>query len=196
MQRLARGLERGGRQWTAARRKDSLMRLLAGCGGDGAMLHERVDRLLHAWEGDVGGGVAADEAAIELPAVESSANGADAWRGLLQRFGGTLRAALPPEEPRAAELGEALDRWSHAAAIEGATPSVVRQADDLCRSAKRLIEHRQHLLDELGKLCLGLTQGRTELAEDDSWARGQCDLLHTRLAEGLNVRSVSAASQL
>src|SRR5574337_712994 len=211
MQRLARGLERGGRQWTAARRKDSLMRLLAGCGGDGAMLHERVDRLLHAWEGDVGGGVAADEAtidpeaaaapaaespAVELSAVESSANGADAWRGLLQRFGGTLRAALPPEEPRAAELCEALDRWSHADAIEGSTPSVVRQADDLCRSAKRLIEHRQHLLDELSKLCLGLTQGLTELAEDDSWARGQCDLLHTRLAEGLNVRSVRAASQL
>ena len=41
-----------------------------------------------------------------------------------------------------------------------------------------------------------LTQGLTELAEDDSWARGQCEVLQARLAEGLNVRSVRAASEL
>ena len=59
-----------------------------------------------------------------------------------------------------------------------------------------MLAHRQHLLDELGKLCLELTQGLTELAEDDSWARGQCEVLQARLAEGLNVRSVRAASEL
>jgi diguanylate cyclase len=41
-----------------------------------------------------------------------------------------------------------------------------------------------------------LTQGLTELAEDDSWARGQCEVLQASLAEGLNVRSVRAASEL
>ncbi len=41
-----------------------------------------------------------------------------------------------------------------------------------------------------------MTHGLTELAEDDSWARGQCEILQARLAEGLNVRSVRAASDL
>ena len=59
-----------------------------------------------------------------------------------------------------------------------------------------MLAHRQHLLDELGKLCVELTQGLTELAEDDSWARGQCEALQLRLTEGLNVRSVRAASDL
>lgn len=235
MQRLARGLERGSRQWTAARKKDSLTRVLAGSAGDAAVLHERVDHLLQAWDADPGdaavvelaGGTAAAPpvvvaelpapAATDAPAAEATAPPAvaaqmpaspaaaaaaeapmdtDAWRLLLQRFESTLRTALPAGEPRAVELSDALQRWSSVVANAGATTAVVQQADDLCRRAKRLIDHRQHLQDELGKLCLELTQGLTELAEDGSWARGQCSVLQSRLADGLNVRSVRAASQL
>jgi diguanylate cyclase len=59
-----------------------------------------------------------------------------------------------------------------------------------------MLAHRQHLLDELGKLCVELSQGLTELAEDDSWARGQCTSVQARLAEGLSARGVRAASVL
>ncbi|MBN8509064.1 MAG: GGDEF domain-containing protein [Burkholderiales bacterium] len=72
----------------------------------------------------------------------------------------------------------------------------MQEADALCQRARRLLGHREHLLDELGKLCRELTQGLTELAEDDSWAHGQCEALQARLAEGLSVRSVRAASDL
>jgi diguanylate cyclase len=118
------------------------------------------------------------------------------WPALVQHLERTVRAALPDSDARADELAQALLALSRHVAEAGATPELLQQADSLCQRARRMLAHRQHLLDELGKLCVELTQGLTELAEDDSWARGQCELLQTRLAEGLNVRSVRAASEL
>ena len=115
---------------------------------------------------------------------------------MVQSLEGTVRAALPEGEARAGELAHGLLQLSQQVAEAGATPELAHQADELCQRARRLLAHRQHLLDELGKLCVELTQGLTELAEDDSWARGQCEVLQARLAEGLNVRSVRAASDL
>ena len=107
-----------------------------------------------------------------------------------------MRVALPDGEARATELAQGLMLLSQQVASEGATPELLQQADLLCQRARRLLSHRHHLLGELGKLCVELTHGLTELAEDDSWARGQCEILQARLAEGLNVRSVRAASDL
>jgi diguanylate cyclase len=41
-----------------------------------------------------------------------------------------------------------------------------------------------------------MTDSLGELAEDQSWARGQCDALRERLGEGLSVRGVHAAAEL
>jgi diguanylate cyclase len=51
-------------------------------------------------------------------------------------------------------------------------------------------------VDQLGALCRELGAGLTELAEDDSWARGQSEILLQQLASGVSARSVRAASQL
>jgi len=102
------------------------------------------------------------------------------WEGVGDGVGGTALGTLD-------EAGRV---FLHALA------ALLGQAAELCRRARRLLAHRQHLLDELGRLCVELTEGMTELAEDDSWARGQCALLRSRLAEGLNVRSVRAAGEL
>jgi hypothetical protein len=57
-----------------------------------------------------------------------------------------------------------------------------------CRSsARRLFAHRHHLIEQLGQLCQELGLGLTELAEDESWARGQSENLTQRLAEGMPV---------
>ena len=199
LQRLAQGLERGSKLWTAARKKDSLMRVLGGSRSDARRLRERLRHLLAAWESEtealgvdtVSGPL--DEAAA---AATRTAVSAPDWVALVQNLEGTVRAALPDGEVRADELSRALLQLSQQVAVVGATPDLVRHAGELCQRARRLLAHRQHLLDELGKLCVELTQGLTELAEDDSWARGQCELLKARLAEGLNVRSVRAASEL
>ena len=52
LQRLAHGLERGSRLWTAARKKDSLTRVLSGSRSDAQRLRERVRHLLAAWEAE------------------------------------------------------------------------------------------------------------------------------------------------
>jgi diguanylate cyclase len=202
IERLAAGLERGGREWTAARKKDSLLRVLHGSRGDVRRLRLRIDHLLHAWQGDGSGTEiepAAEPAGAAAPAAAADTQGAadaQAWQPLVVQLEGALRAALPADEPRATELARSLEQLATAVAQAGATPALVHEADSLCQRARRLLAHREHLLDELGKLCRELTQGLTELAEDDSWARGQCEALQARLAEGLSVRSVRAASDL
>ncbi|OYU72094.1 MAG: GGDEF domain-containing protein, partial [Burkholderiales bacterium PBB5] len=50
--RLAKGLERGGRHWTGARKKDSLQRVLDGSGSDSQRLQQRLKQLISAWEKD------------------------------------------------------------------------------------------------------------------------------------------------
>lgn len=79
VERLARNLERGGRQWTAARRKESLFRVLDGSRSDETRLAQRLGALLQAWEGDrpLDGAEAGDPA---TPAAAAAAGevGADA----------------------------------------------------------------------------------------------------------------------
>ncbi|HOW46232.1 MAG TPA: GGDEF domain-containing protein [Rubrivivax sp.] len=210
IERLAHGLDRGSRSWTPARKRDSLLRVLGGSRGDERRLRLRIDHLLHAWAGE--GADAPVETAGPAPqalakpgdappaaadgAVQPAAAGAVDWLALVAHLEGALRAALPGGEPRAQELAAALERLAGEVAAAGATPALVGEADALCLRARRLLAHRQHLLDELGKLCIELTRGLTELAEDDSWARGQCEAVQARLTEGLNVRSVRAAADL
>lgn len=232
LQRLITGLERGNRQWTVARRKDGLTRLL-GQRGDARLLRERLARLLDAWDGD-GGAEASDDGAADAllpdaPSDDSSAAAAspvadaaaasavvnpvvspDAgrdqagdgaigphWTALVQDLEATVRAALPTGDAQADELARSLQRLSGQVADAGSNdPALVAEAAQLCQRAREVIVSRARLLDELGRLCAELTDGLTELAEDDSWARGQCELMRSRLAEGLNVRSVRAAGEV
>ncbi len=50
--RILRGAERGGRQWTAARKKDSLQRVLEGSKSSGQRLHQRLSQLVQSWDSD------------------------------------------------------------------------------------------------------------------------------------------------
>ena len=76
--RLARGLDRSARHWTAARKKDSLQRVLASSRSDAQRLQQRLGQLLTAWEkdqADEGVAVARDEveAVQGLPLAAASA---------------------------------------------------------------------------------------------------------------------------
>ena len=52
IERMVRGLERGGKQWTLARKKDGLIRVLAANKSDGARLTRRLRLLTQSWESD------------------------------------------------------------------------------------------------------------------------------------------------
>jgi diguanylate cyclase len=52
------------------------------------------------------------------------------------------------------------------------------------------------MFDQLGALCGELTASLTDLAENDSWAQGQCAAMQSKIDEGLSARGIRAVSEL
>ena len=127
--RLAKGLERGARHWTAARKKDSLQRVLDGSRSDAQRLQHRLKQLVGAWESDqpdedvdarwsrpttrlwppLASAAPASEATTPATVMPAAAPPvADAQPRITQTLQATVRAGLPADEPRAAELADEL----------------------------------------------------------------------------------------
>ncbi len=218
IERVARGVDRGGRHWTVARRKDSLQRVLDGSRHDAARLQQRLAQLLASWEQDAAGDVveiadeapadglppataAAAQAAATAPAVVPEAavevaGAPSAWVPVTDHLGRTLRHALPGGDARAAALADELARLAERVAREGATPAIAAEIGAVCERARRWFAHRHQLVDELAVLCRELTAGLGDLAEDASWAQGQMQALQARFDAGLSVRGLKAAGEL
>jgi diguanylate cyclase len=187
IERLVRGLERGARQWTPARKKDSLQRVLAGSAADAQRLQQRLQALLQAWDADAP--EAQDAAADPAPAPAG-------WPDVSSALHETVRQALPGGDPRATALAAELAALADRLQRDGPDAATVAAVSEACSRAQRLLGHRRRLFDDVGRLCHELSAGLTDLSEDESWARGQCELLHNELAEGLSARSVRAATTL
>ena len=217
IEKLVRGLDRSGRQWTPARKKDSLQRVLDSSRGDLARLQQRLQALVTAWESERaepdpeaehGSGLTAPAPLDEAPPPPTAAARAEPlltlepaaaatpWQPLVGHLEGTVRAALPDDEPRAHELADRLATLAEGLAHDGLSAERVAAVAEVCARARRLFAHRHHLIEQLGALCQELGRGLTDLAEDDSWAQGQSAALALRLSEGINARSVRAASEL
>ena len=219
LERLLRGLESGSRQWPIGRRKESVSRLLLSNRQDMARLRQRLEPLVASWESDRSssgavpvpgapapqpGGLSARSAqggADRLgdatdPAEAGAHPGSASWNALVASLEGTVRAALPADEPRAAEVASAFAQLAQRLAHEGATPMLAEHTEEVCQRARRLLSHRHHLVDELGSLCTSLTDGLVELSEDESWAQGQAAAVRERLAGEFSVRSVRAAAEM
>ena len=229
IERLARNLERGSKQWTPARRKDSLQRVLDGSRSDAARMLQRLQSLVTAWEGDRPGEVtevgSLDPVVPSVPAsalalatlaatntviapaepgapaaTGAVAAGLGEWPPLVASLEQTVRAGLPAHDARAVALADELASRAAAVARDGATPAHVVSIDALCEAARSLFAHRNRLVDELAALCRQMADGIVDLAEDDSWARGQAAGLRDSLsAEGgtePSVRSVRAAGAI
>jgi diguanylate cyclase len=205
VEQLVRGLERGGKGWTAGRKKESLQRVLAGSRGDSRRLRQRLGQLVASWEGD-SGDTAVDtafDATLDTPAPAGPAFaeavapcGEAAWHRIVASLAGTLGEALPAPPAPGAELAGALAEWAGRLDTGGASDAAAAQAERLCNEAERVLAHRHHLLDQLGRLCRELTESLAVLAEDDSWTRGQCEAMRVALDDGLNARGVRAVGDL
>ncbi|NRF70346.1 diguanylate cyclase [Aquincola sp. S2] len=212
VERLARALERGSKQWTPARKKDSLQRVVDGSRKDAQRLQQRLKQLVHSWETDTAdasvevqeGADAAGErgTSIEVaggaavPVAVAGAAPLDHQPRITDALEGALRAGLPADQPRAAELADELASWAQRIRGEGATIAVAEGVVEVCQRVRRLFAHRHHLVDELMALCRSLTDSLTELSEDESWARGQSQSLRTRLEGDAGARAVRAAREL
>ena len=223
IERIMRGVERGGRGWTTARKKESLQRVLDGSRSDAQRLQQRLSQLVASWDGDAADAPLVTEAptpvdglpagaAIILsvtPAATPAATPGVArevtpaqpldradWQRGLDALGVTVELALPAPNGQADALATALAALRARIKGEGATPPLIEELDALCQSARHVLQHRYHLHDQLALLCTELTASLTELSEDDSWARGQCEAMQVRIDEGLNARGVRAVSEL
>ncbi|OGA97294.1 MAG: diguanylate cyclase [Burkholderiales bacterium RIFCSPHIGHO2_12_FULL_69_20] len=208
--RLVRGLERGAKHWTGARKKDSLQRVLDGSRSDAQRLQQRLKQLVAAWESDQpdedvdvdavsSPEVAAVAASAPVPQpVPPAAVGAstDELPRIVDDLQSTVQAGLPAGEPRAAELADELAVLAKRVATEGATPVLADAVAEVCHRVRRLYGLRHELVDELLALCHSLTDGLADLAEDRSWAQGQGESLRQRLQGAAGARAVRAAREL
>jgi diguanylate cyclase len=220
IERIIRGIERGGHNWTPARRKEGIQRVLAGGRGDPRRLQQRLSQLVNSWESDTAAtAVALPEApavvatrpapldaapehaeaaapAAALAIAEAQAEPALAWQRVARTLGEALQQALPAHEGAnrdlASELAQLIDRMQG----EGATTSLADATESLAHRAQRVLQHRHHLFDQLGKLCSELTASLTDLAEDGSWVKGQCEAMQAKIDEGLSARGVRAVSDM
>jgi diguanylate cyclase len=197
VERLARNLARGGKQWTGARRKESLQRVLDGSRSDANRLLQRLQSLMQAWEADQPSDPAAT--GIEdppLPVTHLPAADTSNWPSLVQSLEGSLRVALGAAEPRAAELAKRLAALADAVAKDGAQPGHVTAVAEVCEQASRLLGQGHRLVAQLTELCQSLSGGLAEWAEDDSWVRGQCDRLAQALSGDPSLRDLRSATVL
>jgi diguanylate cyclase len=118
------------------------------------------------------------------------------WQPMVQSLSRTVGVAIGADDAAARELADELGGLADRIGGEGASAELAIELEAACQRARRWLGHRHHLVDELSALCKELSAGLVELAEDDSWARGQCENLEARLSDGLNARSVRAASEL
>jgi diguanylate cyclase len=109
----------------------------------------------------------------------------------------SLRAALPPDQAQANAVAEEIGRLDEKYRTQGVDAGLATAIESSCAEMRVLFAQRHHLVDELGKLTRALCEGLIELAEDESWARGQADTLRASLTnEELSVRTVRSASDM
>ncbi len=224
IERILRGVERGGQNWTMARRKVGVKRVLDATRTDSRRLQHRLSQLVASWDSDPLSTLAHLEddapaktmpADLDLPAKTMPADldtpatvpaslpaevavGASRqeWVRITHALTHALQQALPAQDGANQELVGRLEKQARRLADEGATTDAVTEFEALCQSAGRVLQHRHHLFDQLGKLTLELTGSLTDLAENDSWVKGQCEAMRLKIEEGLTARGVRSVSDM
>lgn len=197
VERLARNLERGGKQWTGARRKDSLQRVLEGSRSDANRLLQRLQSLMQAWEADQPSDPAAT--GIEdppLPIAAASVADAAGWPPLVQSLERTVCLALGTTDQQGQDLAQELSKLAESIARDGALKRHVDDVLGVCDRAGQLLGRGHRVVAQLTELCRSLAGGLAELSEDDSWVKGQCERLAEALSGEPSLRDLRSAAAL
>lgn len=119
-----------------------------------------------------------------------------AWKLSVTALGSSVEGALPVAEVNSQRLAQAIHDATRRIQREGISHALADEVSTLCGQANRVIQHRHHLVDQLGGLCRELTVSLTDLSENNSWVQGQCDAMHELLGNGLTARGVKAVTEL
>lgn len=116
--RILRGAERGGRQWTAARKKDSLQRVLEGSKSSGQRLHQRLSQLVQSWDSDTLDNAPLKDDGSADPAASPDASPPNAATPMLPQpapeHASSEGAVSQPQPPQPASSGSSTS-WSASA---------------------------------------------------------------------------------
>ena len=216
--RVVRGVERGSRSWTTARKKDGLQRVLDSSRTDLQRLNKRLDMLLASWDSDTAAAALDADAApttdtAGLPSrldtssdlqadpgtgepSKPAAGDAPPWQAIVAKLSATLASALPEGDPGCRSLSLELANVTLQLQTQGAAPVPARELTRVCESVRAAVQQRQRLIEQLTQLCRELAASMAELAESDSWARGQCEAMHSALEMGATTRAVKAVHDL
>jgi diguanylate cyclase len=134
--------------------------------------------------------------AIVVPAAVIPVPSPPGWARMVAALGTVVGEALPGFDGANRELAGHFGAMGARVAAEGSSLALAEQTEALCRDAGRVLQHRHHLFEQLAKLTLELTAILTELAENDSWVRGQCEAMQLKIQEGLTARGVRAVSDM
>src|SRR5687768_3478785 len=126
--RIVRGVERRSKQWTPARKKDSLQRVLDGSRGDALRLQQRLRQLVASWESENAEGAPDGSTGETLPVPLPSGDTAPApldeltlrnlpgagaaasveWNRIVTSLDGTVQHALPSADGDSRTLAQAI----------------------------------------------------------------------------------------
>jgi len=186
-------------------------------------LERRLSQMVTSWDGDTLSGVPSAPApwAEKAPSAAQSVAGTppapvqpvtDAtpvanvdtpiappspeWVRLVDAMGVALQRALPEAEGAHKELADGIADLTARLRVEGPTAELLQVMEQRSGALRRVVQHRHHLFDLLGRLTLELTASLTDLAENDSWVRGQCDAMRIKIEEGLTARGVRAVTDM
>jgi diguanylate cyclase len=211
IERIVRGLERSGHSWTPARRKEGVQRVLSSSRSDARRLQHRLAQLVNSWEGDSAATEVDVNAASPAPAAAApaandatqasaepaaSAVAAAPWDQVTRSLIASLQQGLPQHDEANRQLSDELTRLGERLGAEGPTAPLADEMQGLCLRVERILQHRHHLFDQLGKLCHELTSSLTDIAENDSWVKGQCEAMRLKIEEGLTARGVRQVSDM
>jgi len=213
IERILDGAERGGSKLTPAQRRAGIQRVLDASRKDVRSLERRLSQMVASWDGDRPSEAAEPTASPgSLPSTGVSAGARDGagagaasslatepsqeWVKLIGAMGGALRQALPRLDGADAALADDIASLTERLSAQGPTAELLKEMEQASAAVRRLLQHRHHLFDLLGKLTLELTTSLADLAENDSWVRGQCDAMRIRIEEGLTARGVRAVSEM
>ncbi len=132
----------------------------------------------------------------DAPASTAPAPAQPDWDRLLTEVLANLATALPRAEAAGQAAAVALEAIARRIQRDGATPELVDALAQHCQGSRGVLEHRHHFVDQLEALCRELAASLTELAEDGSWAQGQCEAMRTTLEAGITARGVKSVTEL
>jgi diguanylate cyclase len=134
--RILRGAERGGRQWTAARKKESLQRVLESSKSSAQRLHQRLSQLVQSWDSDTLDNTLMDDVADTTAESQQ------------QPATGINVAAMHTEVSTPASNEAAA---SHTAADNGAwPPSAAHATEQLCDTVRTALPTTPDTASEIG----------------------------------------------